>query len=125
METGERRGDWVEIDLLRAGVPSVTRPPLVSSNYRILVSRASERTKTHYWPVSVRQPGPAIGIPLRDPDPDVTLDLHTVLSAAYDNEAYDLSTYYRRKPEPPLGREDAACADRVLRERGCAKWKCS
>ncbi len=30
---------WVEIDLLRAGVPSVTRPPLVSSDYRNLVTR--------------------------------------------------------------------------------------
>jgi len=31
---------WVEIDLLRIGVPSVTNPPLAPSDYRILVSRA-------------------------------------------------------------------------------------
>jgi hypothetical protein len=109
---------WVEIDLLRVGVPSVTRPPLIPSDYRILVSRATERTKAHYWPVSARQPLPTIGIPLRDPDPDVTLDLGAVLSAAYDNGAYDLSIDYRKKPEPPLGRDHAAWADRLLRDCG-------
>jgi hypothetical protein len=109
---------WVEIDLLRAGVPSVTRPPLLPSDYRILVSRATERTKARYWPVGVRQPLPSIGIPLRDPDPDVTLDLRAVLSSTYDTGAYDLSIDYRKKPEPPLKREDAAWADRLLREHG-------
>jgi hypothetical protein len=108
----------VEIDLLRAGVPSVTRPPLVPSDYRFLVSRATDRTKARYWPVSVRQPLPAIAIPLRDPDPDVILDLGPVLNATYDNGAYDLSIDYRKKPEPPRGREDAAWADRLLREHG-------
>src|SRR5262249_6228748 len=47
---------WVEIDLLRAGVPSVTDPPLRPSDYRILVSRANQRTRTRFWPVSVRHP---------------------------------------------------------------------
>jgi hypothetical protein len=106
---------WVEIDLLRAGVPSVTRPPLVPSDYRILVSRAAERSKARYCPVSVRQPLLAIGIPLRDPDPDVSLNLGAVLKATYDNGSYDLSIDYRKKPRPPLQREDAAWADRLLR----------
>jgi hypothetical protein len=68
--------------------------------------------------VSVRQPLPAIGIPLRDPDPDVTLDLGAVMNAAYEDGGYDLSVDYRKKPEPPLRREDAAWADRLLREHG-------
>jgi hypothetical protein len=88
---------WVEIDLLRAGVPSVTRPPLVPSDYRILVSRAAERSKARYWPVSVRQPLPAIGIRLRDPDPDVSLNLGAMLKATYDNGSYDLSIDYRKR----------------------------
>src|SRR5439155_2180783 len=46
---------WVEIDLLRAGVPSVTIPPLRRSDYRVLVSRADNRLRTRYWPMSVRQ----------------------------------------------------------------------
>jgi len=108
---------WVEIDLLRAGDPSVTRPPLVPSDYRIMVSRAEQRTRGRYWPVRVRQPSPVIGIPLRGSDPDVPLDLGAVLSAAYEHGAYDLSINYHREPEPPLSPEDSAWADQLLRER--------
>jgi hypothetical protein len=106
---------WVEIDLLRAGIPSVTHPPLVSSDYRILVSRAGKRSNARYWPVSVRQPLHVVGIPLRDPDPDVPLNLAAVLNAAYDDGAYDLSVDYRKKPEPALKPDDAAWAERMLR----------
>jgi hypothetical protein len=106
---------WVEIDLLRAGVPSVSRPPLRPSDYRILVSRAGERTRAQYWPVGLRQPLPVIVIPLRPPDADVPLDLGAVLNAAYDHGAYDLSINYRQDADPPLKGEDAAWAHRLLR----------
>jgi len=109
---------WVEIDLLRAGVPSVTNPPLAPSDYRILVSRAGHRTTARYWPVSIRQPLPVIGIPLREPDSDVPLELGSVLNGAYDDGAYDLSFDYRKKSEPTLQTDDATWADRLLRERG-------
>jgi hypothetical protein len=109
---------WVEIDLLRAGDPSVTRPPLVPSDYRILVSRAGQRTRARYWPVNVQQPLPVVGIPLRGKDPDVPLDLGAVLNAAYDHGAYDLSIDYRKQPIPPLDADPAAWADRLLRKKG-------
>src|SRR6266403_6107286 len=60
---------WAEIDLLRAGVPSVTDPPLRPCDYRVLVSRADQRTRTRFWPISVRQALPVIRIPLRGKDP--------------------------------------------------------
>ena len=94
---------WVEIDLLRAGTPSVTDPPLRPSDYRILVSRGDQRTRTRYWPVSVRQPLPVIGIPLRGKDLDVPLDLGAVFRSGYDRAAYDrLFADYRVAlfPEP-------------------------
>jgi hypothetical protein len=110
---------WVEIDLLRAGVPpSVTRPPLKASDYRILVSRMGDPRKASYWPVGLRQPLPVIGIPLRGDDPDVPLDLGAVLTAAYEQGAYDMSVDYRQTPNPPLTKEDAIWANRLLRERG-------
>jgi hypothetical protein len=116
-ETLSSEVHWVEIDLLRAGVPSVTRPPLRPSDYRILVSRGGERAKARYWPVGVRQPLPVIGMPLRAPDADVPLDLGTVMRAAYDRGAYDLSIDYRQAPDPPLSSGDAAWAERLLREK--------
>jgi hypothetical protein len=99
--------NWVEIDLLRAGVPSVTDPPLRPSDYRILVSRGDERTRTQFWPVNVREPLPVIDIPLRARDPDVPLDLGAVFRAVYDRAAYDMSVDYRKPPQPPLEGDDA------------------
>jgi Protein of unknown function (DUF4058) len=109
---------WVEIDLLRGGEPSLTRPPLRPCDYRILVSRAGDRLRAKYWPVSVRQALPTIGIPLLGRDPDVPLDLNAVLRAAYDHGAYDLSVDYHQEPDPPLSAEDAPWADALLCERG-------
>jgi hypothetical protein len=117
-EIMESEGHWVEIDLLRAGIPSVTRPPLVPSDYRILVSRAGKRSRARYWPVSVREPLPVIGIPLRGKDPDVPLDLGAVLATAYDHGAYDVSIDYRDEPTPPLSADDAVWANDLLRQRG-------
>jgi hypothetical protein len=109
---------WVEIDLLRAGVPSVTNPPLrPESDYRVLVSRADQRTRTRYWPVGVRQPLPTIQIPLRGKDPEVPLDLGAVLRSVYDRAAYDVSVDYRKDPQPPLEGEDAKWARDLLRPR--------
>jgi hypothetical protein len=109
---------WVEIDLLRAGEPSVTRPRLVPSDYRIVIWRGDSRGHGRYWPISVRQVLPPIGIPLRSKDPDVPLDLNAVLRSAYDNAAYDVSIDYRGPPDPPLSRADTAWANTLLRERG-------
>jgi len=47
---------WVEIDLLRTGVPSVTDPPLPASDYRILISRGDDRSRTRFWGVDLREP---------------------------------------------------------------------
>jgi hypothetical protein len=107
---------WVEIDLLRAGVPSVTDPPLhPPSDYRILVSRSDERTRTRYWPVGVREALPVISIPLRGKDPEVPLDLGAVFRTVYDRAAYDVSVGYRKPPRPPLEVEGAKWARELLR----------
>ncbi len=110
---------WVEIDLLRGGVPSVTNPPLSpGSDYRILVSRADQRTRTRYWPVGVRQPLPVIAIPLRGKDPEVPLDLGAVFRTVYERGAYDLSLDYRTPPQPPLEGDDGKWAMELLRGQG-------
>jgi hypothetical protein len=109
---------WLEIDLLRAGVPSVTDPPLSPSDYRIFLSRADQRTQTRFWPVGARQALPTIPIPLRGKEPEVPLDLGAVFRSAYDRAAYDVSVDYSQPPEPPLAGEDAKWARELLRGRG-------
>jgi hypothetical protein len=108
---------WVEIDLLRDGVPSVTDPPLRPSDYRILVSRADQRTRTRFWPVSVRQPLPVVAVPLRGKDPEAALDLGAVFLSVYERGAYDMSVDYRKEPHPPLQGDDAKWARELLRGR--------
>jgi Protein of unknown function (DUF4058) len=109
---------WVEIDLLRTGVPSVTDPPLPPSDYRILVSRADQRTRTRFWPIGVRQPLPEIKIPLRGKDPETLLNLGAVFRMVYDRAAYDASVDYRKGPQPPLEADDARWARELLRGVG-------
>jgi hypothetical protein len=108
---------WVEIDLLRAGVSSVTHPALNPSDYRVFAYRGGRRTRGKYWPISVRQVLPVIGIPLRGEDPDVPLDLSAVFKAVYDRASYDLSLDYRKEPQPPLAGDDAKWARELLRRR--------
>ena len=112
---------WVEIDLLRGGTPSVTDPPLrPASDYRVLISQelTSRTADALYWPISVRQPLPVIGIPLRGKGAEVTLDLGAVFESVYDRAAYDMSVDYRKEPRPPLEGEDAKWAWELLQTRG-------
>lgn len=106
---------WVEIDLLRAGAPS--QPTRAESDYRVLVSKAEEIRRARYWPINLRQNLPVVGIPLRSPDADAPLDLGAVLNAAYERGAYDLSVDYRKPANPPLRRDDAKWADKLLRAK--------
>jgi Protein of unknown function (DUF4058) len=107
---------WVEIDLLRTGTPTVTDPPLRPSDYRVLISRADQRARTRFWPISVRQDLPVISISLRGKDPEAPLDLGEVFRAVYDRAAYDVSVDYRKPPRPPLEGDDAKWARDLLRK---------
>jgi hypothetical protein len=106
---------WVEIDLLRGGEPSLPQPPLMPSDYRVIMSRAGEPRQTCYWPFDVRDELPVVGIPLRGRDPDAPLDLAAVFDAAYEIGEYDASVDYRKSPEPPLKGRDAKWARTLLR----------
>lgn len=90
----------VEIDLLRGG----QRPPieeLPPCDYCVLVSRCETRPRVGLWPLSLCDRLPVIPIPLRQPDPDATLDLQAVLDDIYDKARY-ANYVYDDSPEPPL-----------------------
>jgi hypothetical protein len=109
---------WVEIDLLREGERKPSSPPLQTSDYRVVVSRADQRSSPRYWPINLRQKLPVVGIPLRGADPDAPLDLGAVLDTAYDNAAYDVTVDYTKPPTPPLAPADAKWANQLLRQKG-------
>lgn len=98
----------VEIDLLRGGeaMPGEGRPTCV---YSVLVSRVEERPDAGFWPIKLSEPLPVIPIPLRDPHPDASLDLQSLLHQVYDQARYKYDVY-NGPPQPPLSAEEMAWA---------------
>jgi Protein of unknown function (DUF4058) len=54
------------------------------------------------WPISLRGGIPLIPVPLRQPDPDIVLDLGSALRQTYQNGRYERHLNYRIDPPPPL-----------------------
>ncbi len=103
----------VEIDLLRGGqpMPAQDRPACV---YSFLVSRAEERPHVHVWAIGLRDPLPAVPIPLVAGEPDAHIDLRAVLDRVYDEAGYRVFVY-EHPPDPTLTDADADWAEAVLR----------
>ncbi len=116
----EKRGEiltsathFVEIDLLRGGkrMPIHTLPD--GCDYYALVSRAWQRPEMGLWPVKLRDPLPAIPIPLRRGEPEPLIELKPVLERTYDEAGY-ARRIYRTLPEPPLAAADTDWAKGFL-----------
>lgn len=109
--------NWVEIDLLREGVPVFAREGYPPCEYTVQMSKRSGRPKGFLWPIRLHEQLPAVLIPLKGDDPDVELDLQPLLDAVYDRGPYSLELDYAGDPVPPLPPDLAAWADALLREK--------
>jgi hypothetical protein len=112
-----------EIDLLRRGASVVVAPPgelltLPRFDYVACVSRAADRRFVEVYAVSLRQRLPRVAVPLRDPDPDVVLDLPSIFDRCYDNGAYAARVDYDQPPPDPFRTDDDPWADTLLRQAG-------
>lgn len=103
----------VEIDLLRGG----PRPPLGANppecDYYVLVSRPANRPRMNIWPIGLREPLPAIPVPVSNGAIGAMLDLQQTLNVVYDSSTYDLEIYSQR-PEPDLTPVDDAWARQFI-----------
>ncbi|HLQ47266.1 MAG TPA: DUF4058 family protein [Planctomycetaceae bacterium] len=118
------RINLVEIDLLRSGrrLPPLDAYGLPDSHqtpYCVLTMRARQEP-LEYYRVPLRERLPKVPIPLRTTDKDVVLDLQALFDLSYANGRYD-DIDYTREPNPPLEPDDAAWADRLLREKRLRK----
>jgi hypothetical protein len=97
--------NWVEIDLLRAGErPTEARG---MGSYYVLRTRVGE-PRAEIWPISLREPLPRIGIPIREDVDDVPVELQPLLDHLYDEGRYaDLIDYAQAPPVPALSRDEA------------------
>ena len=112
----------VEIDLIRGGehvsaygpgrVPQAAR-----TVYKASAVRGWRLRKAEVYPISLREPLPIIGIPLRQTDEDATLDLQALIALAYENGGYD-AIDYRGRLAPALDPADAAWVDDLLKRAG-------
>jgi Protein of unknown function (DUF4058) len=92
----------VELDFLRGGQRLATREPLAPADYYVFVCRKERLPQVDVYGWTLRQPLPAIPIPLAGEDPDVDLDLQAAFTTTYDRAGYDYALDYRRSVEPPL-----------------------
>ncbi|MGC8639695.1 MAG: DUF4058 family protein [Isosphaeraceae bacterium] len=120
-ELREGQVSLVEIDLLRSGnrvltLPFDRIPEGHHSPYAVCVRRGWLPFQIEYYRLPLRERLPAIGIPLRQDDDDVPLDLQAVLDRCYEAGRYGDDIDYREQPDPPLELDDADWADTLLRE---------
>lgn len=90
----------IEIDLLRRGTRPFNHPRIPDVPYLITLTRARSGV-VNLWTLTLQDSLPTIPIPLREPDPDIPLELAVALNEIYDEAAYDLSIDYSQWPPPP------------------------
>ena len=111
---------WMEIDLLRGGDRPPLERPVPAAPYYVTLSRVARRPYVEVWPMQLWEPLPTLPVPLREPDPDVQLNLGAVLATVYRRGAYArLIDYQQPPPPPPLSEAEAArlakCLERAVR----------
>jgi hypothetical protein len=112
-----------EIDMLSEGLHTVApseegQASLPGHRYLVSVRRAPERYRFETYPVPLQRRLPRIRVPLREPDPDVTLDVQAVFTRCYDNGGYADFVDYRQPPPVPLSPEEEAWVNGLLQGEG-------
>ena len=104
----------VEIDLLRAGVPMPVIGTQVRSDYRMLISRGTERPRAALVAFTLRQPIPSFLLPLLPDDAEPEVALNRVLHDLYRRARFDLRLDYTQPPIPPLSEADTLWARELM-----------
>jgi len=113
----------VEIDLLGEGrspmaILEIARKSLAPHRYLVSVNRGPDHDQSELYPTPLQRCLPRFRIPLREPDPDVVLNLQGVFTRCYDDGGYADLVDYRRPPPVTLSPEEAAWMDELLEEKG-------
>jgi hypothetical protein len=112
--------NFVEVDLLRGGKPvTLADPEFISPQdrapYHASVWRAADPDAIEYYGFPLRQPLPAIAIPLRRHDSDVPLNVQALIDLCYTRGRYD-DIDYALPLEPPLPSEDQQWVSELLKK---------
>jgi hypothetical protein len=94
--------NWMEIDLLRTGLRTPRPANVPDTEYRVYLSRGTLPRDAIVWPIRLTDRLPVVGVPLRDGDPEVPLDLQAAVDAAVERGSFDLDADYSADAVPPL-----------------------
>jgi hypothetical protein len=89
----------VEIDLLLGGAPLPMKQRIEPGGYYAIVARGARLPLAEVYRWTVREALPRLPIPLREPDPDVLIDLAALVNRVYDLGRY-ARTLHHAKPLP-------------------------
>ncbi len=107
----------LEIDLIRRGTRPWPGTNLPRAAYLATLTRA-KHVQAEAWPFDLQESLPVLPVPLRDPHPDVPLDLKAALDTVYDEARYDLTIDYRQPPpDPELSEGDKHWMSKLMDER--------
>lgn len=111
------RVNLVEIDLLLGGAPLPMKQRIEPGGFYAIVTRGPRLPMAELYRWTVRDPLPRLPIPLREPDPDVAIDLEALVTRVYDLGRY-ARTLRRQAPFPEtmsLTPEDRAWVESLVR----------
>jgi Protein of unknown function (DUF4058) len=103
----------VEIDLLRSGKPLMVQGA-VQSQYRVLVSRSSDRPNADLFAFDLQEEIPDFPVPLRGEMPEPIVSLQTILNETYQRGRLDLLIDYTIDPVPGLKAHDRQWMQEIL-----------
>jgi len=104
----------LEIDLLRTGRRIPLGSELPDYAYFVFLNRSESRWITETWPIDMRQPLPAVPVPLLPGDADACLDLQKAFTSMYDAGGYDMAIDYLQPPEIPFTEGEAVWANTLF-----------
>jgi hypothetical protein len=92
----------VELDLLVSGYRLPLPGPVPDGDYYAVIWPRQQRPHCRIFGWTLRQPIPPLRLPLRESDPDVTVDLGKVFTLAYDSGGFGQKLNYDGAPPAPL-----------------------
>ena len=91
----------IEIDLLRGYAAMTMLGAVQPTDYRIIVSRSSQRPKADLYGFNLPEPIPSFPLPLKPEDEEPIINLLTIVEGVCERASYNERIDYRQPPPPP------------------------
>lgn len=105
----------VEFDLIRAGSPMTMLGEVEPSDYRLIVSRRSQRPQADLYDFDLRDSIPSVPLPLRPEEAEPLVELQAIVQGVCDRAGYnERIDYHQPVPPPQLSEADQQWVDALL-----------